>query len=179
MFSPIIFFLITLKSKTYTIKEIAALKQNGVIFLIASIISLYQPTFEILRYYLQDISTLIGGYSITKGLDNSMWFALSAGLSLNYIEKYNKEFGLLKFSYNLSIASLINYAIVLAVTIGILQAKITRLWDLFHDENFSYMYRHPDLLNLAEKQKNASPFRVATPFIISETGYIIPTFDDN
>ena len=172
----LISFLITLKSKTYTIKEIAALKQNGVIFLIASIISLYQPTFEILRYYLQDISTLIGGYSITKGLDNSVWFALSAGLSLNYIEKYNKEFGFLKFSYNLSIASLINYAIILAVTIGILQAKITRLWDLLHDENFSYMYRHPDLLSLAEKQKNASPFRVATPFIISETGYIIPTF---
>jgi hypothetical protein len=54
--------------------------------------------------------------------------------------------------------------------------KVERLWDMLHDENFSYMYRHPDLLKLAKDNKNAAPFRVASPFILSDTGYIVPTF---
>jgi hypothetical protein len=47
---------------------------------------------------------------------------------------------------------------------------------MLYDENFAYMYRHPDLLKLAKDNKNIPPYRVATPFILSDTGYFIPTF---
>jgi hypothetical protein len=54
--------------------------------------------------------------------------------------------------------------------------KPKRLWDMIHAENFSYLYAHPDLIRLAERQRNAEPFRVATPFILSDTGFVEPSY---
>jgi len=150
--------------------------QNVTIFLIAAMIALYQPVFEVLRFVLQDISPLIGGYSIPKGLDASIWFALSAGLSLDLILRHDVSFRVFRRARKFSVAATVSLGIVLVIAGGILIDKMGRLWDMLYDENFAAMYRHPDLLELAAEKKDAPPFRVATPFVLSDTGYIVPTF---
>lgn len=167
--------MVGIKSKGL-LTEKSGIGQNVIVYLIAIGISLYMPAFEIIRYGFQNISPLIAGYSIPKGLDASIWFALSAGLSLELILKNDKSFQLFRTAKKASAATMIYFGVAVVISGNIFVAKLERLWAMLYDENFAYMYRHPDLRKLAETTKNDQPFRVSSPFILSDTGYIIPPF---
>jgi len=152
------------------------LRRNIIVFLTACLINLYHPLFDVFRYLFQDISTLIVAYSTPKGLDATIWFAISAGLSLDSIFRHDKFIRITAIARQASMAASISFALVATIVGGILFEKVGRLWNMLYDENFSYMYRHPDLLRLAAENKNSPPYRVATPFILSDTGYVLPTF---
>ena len=132
--------------------------------------------FDGFRYLFQDISPLIAAYTIPKGLDATIWSALSVGISLDYISRHDKLIKIPIFAWKTSLSAIISFALVTGLVGDIFVKKVGRLWDMLYDENFAYMYRHPDLLKLAVDNKNTPPYRVATPFILSDTGYIIPTF---
>lgn len=154
----------------------SGLEKNIIVFLTTCLINFYDPLFEGFRYLFHDISTLIASYSVPKGLDATIWSALSVGISLDYILRNNKLIRIPIFVWKTSLSAIISFALVTAIVGDIFVEKVERLWNMLHDDNFAYMYRHPDLLKLAADNKNTPPYRVTTPFILSDTGYIIPTF---
>jgi hypothetical protein len=152
------------------------MKRNLTVLAIGAGIALYQPAFEIFRYFVQDISPFIGGYSVPKSYDARIWYALSAGLSLDLILRHDIAFRIFGAVRKYFVAATVFICLALVIAGGVFADKVGRLWDMLYDENFATMYRHPDLLKLAAANKDAPPFRVATPFIISDTGYMVPTF---
>lgn len=122
---------------------------------------------------LWDYVAVLKGADFRIGNESRIWFCMCMALGFHRLASARGALAGKNWR-RISAAAMIALSCVPMGRIWV--EKIDGLWEMLHTQNFAYFFRQPDVLARAESTKDDPPFRVATPFILSDTGYFEPTY---